>query len=216
MTQPKKRRGIVERKVMSLIISVLAVFLAVNVCLAEKVVFEDKFTIFDHGWGVPSDAAAVKDGAMVLSPKLNFSTSLLNQANFVPTDADISVTMTYLKTGDPAYGGGLIFWANGYDEYYSLIFNAEGICSIQRLIRGRWLTPVTWREFDAIKKGTNQPNLMRVVTKGNSATAYINGKELAIFSGQAPEGGQLVGIRCSSGPKGENEATFSGFKVTTP
>jgi len=205
-----------KRKVVSLIICVLAVFLAVNVCLAEKVVFEDKFTTFDHGWGVPSDAAAVKDGAMVLSPKVNLALSLVNQANFVPSDADISVTMTSLKTKDPLYGSGLIFWANGYDEYYALIFNAEGSCAVQRLIRGRWLTPVTWREFDAIKKGTNQPNLLRVVTKGNTATAYINGKELATFSGQPPEGGQLVGIRGSSGPKGENEVAFSGFKVTTP
>lgn len=130
---------------------------------------------------------------MVLSPKVNFSTSLINQANFVPNDADISVTMTYLKAKDPSYGSGLIFWANGYDEYYSLIFNAEGSCSVQRLIRGRWLTPVTWRAFDAIKKGENQPNLMRVVTKGKSATVYINGKELVTFSSQPPEGGQLVG-----------------------
>lgn len=205
-----------KRKVVSLIICVLAVFLAVNVCLAEKVVFEDKFTTFDPGWGVPSDVAAVKDGAMVLSPKLNFSTSLINQANFVPNDADISVTMTYLKTKDPSYGSGLIFWANGYDEYYSLILNAEGSCSVQRLIRGRWLTPVTWRESDAIKKGANQPNLMRVVTKGKSATVYLNGKELATFTSQPPEGGQLVGIKCSSGINGENEAAFSGFKVTTP
>jgi hypothetical protein len=65
------------------------------------VVFEDKFTVFDPGWRVPSDAVAVKDGAMVVSPKLNLSTSLINQANFVPNDADISVTMTYLKTKDP-------------------------------------------------------------------------------------------------------------------
>lgn len=205
-----------KRKVVSLIICVLAVFLAVNVCLAEKVVFEDKFTTFDPGWGVPSDVAAVKDGAMVLSPKVNFSTSLINQANFVPSDADINVTMTYLKAKDPTYGSGLIFWANGYDEYYSLIFNAEGSCSVQRLIRNRWLSPVTWREFDAIKKGPNQPNLIRVVTKGKSATIYINGKELATFSSQPPEGGQLVGIKCSSGPNGENEAAFSGLKVTTP
>ena len=205
-----------KRKVVSLIMCVLAVFLAVNVCLAEKLVFEDKFTTFDPGWGVPSDAGAVKDGAMVLAPKLNFTQIRVNQANFVPSDADISVTMTYVKADDPTYGSGLIFWANGYDEYYALIFNAEGSCTVQRLIRGRWLTPVTWRDFDGIKKGTNQPNVLRVVTKGNSATASINGKELATFSGQAPEGGQLVGIKCASGPKAENEAAFSGFKVTTP
>jgi hypothetical protein len=57
---------------------------------------------------------------------------------------------------------------------------------------------------------------MRVVTKGKSATVYINGKEIATFSSQPPEGGQLVGIKCPSGPNGENEAAFSGFKVTTP
>jgi hypothetical protein len=205
-----------KRNVVSLIIGVLAVLVAVSACWAQKLVFEDKFTVFDPGWGVPSDAAAVKDGAMVLSPKLNLSTSLINQAIFVPNDADISVTMTYLKTKDPTYASGLIFWANGYEEYYSLIFNTEGNCSVQRLIRGRWLSPVTWRTFDAIKKGPNQPNLLRVVTKDKSATVYINGKELATFTSQPPEGGQLVGIKCSSGPNGENEAAFSGFKVTTP
>ncbi len=205
-----------KRTVVLMIIGLLAVFLAVNLCWAEKVVFEDKFSVFDPGWGVPGDTAAVKDGVMVVSPKVNLSMILINQANFVPNDADISVTMTYLKTKDPTYASGLIFLANGYDEYYSLIFNAEGSCSVQRLIRGRWLSPVGWRNSDAIKKGTDQPNLLRVVTKGRSATIYINGKELATFSTQPPEGGQLVGVKCSSGPNGENEAKFSDLKVTTP
>jgi len=56
---------------------------------------------------------------------------------------------------------------------------------------------------------------LRVVTKGRQATAYINDKEVATFSGQPPPGGGCIGLYGQSG-KSQNIWQFSNLKVTSP
>jgi hypothetical protein len=55
-----------------------------------------------------------------------------------------------------------------------------------------------------------------VVTKGNQATIFINGKEVVSFTGQPPQGGSLIGFIVSSGPEGSNSVAFSNFQVVQP
>jgi hypothetical protein len=55
-----------------------------------------------------------------------------------------------------------------------------------------------------------------VVTKGNQATIFINGKEVVSFAGKPPEGGSVIGFRACSGPEGSNSVAFSNFQVVQP
>ena len=91
-----------------------------------------------------------------------------------------------------------------------------GYSGIEHQINGRFLMPVAWRPDDAIKKGEGAENQVKVVTKGNQATIFINGKQVYIFTGQPPQGGSLVGFYGSSGPQGQNSFAFSNFKVLGP
>jgi hypothetical protein len=88
--------------------------------------------------------------------------------------------------------------------------------AVERNTSGRPLLPVAWREDASLKKGERAENQVKLVTKGNQGTIFINGKQVLSFTGQPPEGGSLIGFRVSSGPEGSNTVAFSNFQVVQP
>ena len=81
---------------LSALVMVLAVGLLATIpSFGAGVLFEDKFATLDPGWGMASNIIAVKDGKLVISPAVNQSQSLINQANVFPNDMDASVTMNF-------------------------------------------------------------------------------------------------------------------------
>ena len=205
-----------KSKVAALMMAMAVVVLAVTASLAGKVLFEDKFTSLDPSWGAPGPIMDVKDGKLTITPETNTSQTILNQANVLPNDSEGSFTMTFVKIPAPTWGSGLVFWAKDYNEYYAVLLNAEGWFAVQRYVAGRYLLPVAWRESDAIKKGEGAENQVKVVTKGNQATVFINGKEVGSFSGQPPQCGTLIGFKVASGPEGSNSVAFSNFQLVQP
>jgi hypothetical protein len=205
-----------KSKVAAVMMAMAVVMLAVTAGLAGKVLFEDKFTSLDPSWGAPGPIMDVKDGKLIITPTINTSQTILNQANVLPNDAEGSFAMTFVKAPAPTWGSGLVFWAKDYNEYYAILMNAEGWFAVQRYVAGRYLLPVAWRESDAIKKGEGALNQIKVVTKGNKATVVVNGKEVITFSGQPPAGGSLIGFKVASGPEGANSVAFSNFQLVQP
>ena len=193
------------------------VVLAVTASLAGKVLFEDKFTAMDLGWGVPTNEVYVKDGKFIITPGLNTGRNVYNQSAFFPDDIDVSVTVNFQKVGDETRVPGLLFWVNSPTEYYGLMVGPRGRFGVLRSVAGgRYLMPVPWQDSDAIKKGEGADNVLRVVTKGTQGTAYINGQKVAIFSGQPPVGGTQIGLGGSSGETASNVVAFSNLTVTEP
>jgi hypothetical protein len=198
-------------------LTLLAVVLALALsAFAAAVLYQDNFATMDPAWGMPSASLYVKDGKFVIAPPVNKYQVAINAANILPNDMDASVGLTYQKVGDPDYASGMIFWAKDTSDYYVIAFSPDGWFAIQRYAGGRMLAPVPWREVGSAKKGVNVENILRVVTKGNQATAYINGKQIVTFSGQPPQGGSLVGLKGSSGPNGVTAAAFANLKVVGP
>ena len=120
------------------------------------------------------------------------------------------------KSDDPAWGGGLVFWAKDESNYYALLVSGDGQFSVRRYVNDRALTPVDWSENAAIKKGVGQVNELRIVTRGYQATAYINGTQVTTFNGQPPDGGSLIGVKGSSAEKSQITWEFADLKVTKP
>ncbi len=198
-------------------LTLLMVIIALTLsAFAATVLFQDNFATMDPTWGSPSAIIYVKDGKFIIAPEPNNWEAAINQANLLPNDMDASVGLTFQKAGDVHYGSGMAFWAKDSNEFYVIEVNAEGWFAIQRHVGERWLMPIPWRASAEVKKGENVENILRVVTKGNQATAYINGKQIVIFSGTPPQGGSLIGLKGSSGPKGVNVAAFSNLKVMGP
>lgn len=205
-----------KRQSAALAMAMAVVLMAVTASLAGKVLFEDKFTALDPAWGAAGPIMEVKDGKLIITPEMNTTQTVLNQADVFPNDAEGSFAMTFVKAQAPGWGSGLVFWARDYNEYYAVLINPEGWFAVQRYVAGRYLLPVAWRESGAIKQGEGAENRVKVVTKGNNAAVFFNGKEVISLSGQPPQGGTLIGFKVASGPEGSNSVAFSNFKLVQP
>ena len=194
----------------STLIAVMLLTNALSVA-ADEVLYEDNFTNLDPSWGTPGERLSVKDGKLTLKPGLNTTQSILNQSN-VFDDADISVEVS-MPAGDANVPGGLVFWAKDYTNFYCLCIDATGHFKISRYVTDRWLQPVGWTKNEAVKKGIGQVNKLRVVTKDRLGTAYINDKQVTIFSGQPPPGGGCVGVSGGSAENSQNTWQFANLRV---
>ena len=181
-------------------------------CKGKKVLFEDNFATLDPSWGEPSKFENVKGGKLIVQTDVNKTRRLLKKA-YLFEDMDACVKVRLAKSDDPNQPGGLIFWGKDISSHYVLMVKADGRFQVGRYL-GRWLDAVSWRDEAAVKKGMGQVNELRVVTKGNQATAYINDKEVVSFKGQPPEGGSAVGASGQSSEKSEAVWEFSDLKIT--
>jgi hypothetical protein len=187
-----------------------------SVSWAGTVLYQDKFTSADPGWGAADKYFNIKDGKMTVQPNAKETYTAIYEGNIFPNDMDVSININFVKAPDPNWGAGLLFWANGMKNFYGLLINANGWFTIQRRMGERFINPVSWRANDAIKKGAGVENQLRVVTKDTKATVFINGKEVISFTGTPPEGGSQIGIRAASGDNEPNVVEFTDLKVEKP
>ncbi len=199
------------------IIFFLVISKDVFACKGTQVLYEDNFATLDPAWGTLSPNLSINNGKMIVQPDVNKSFTVINQGNILE-DIDVCVNVILAKSDDPAWGAsaGLIFWAKDYSDYYYLLVSGNGWFSVNRWVNQRSLRPVPWRENAVIKKGVGQTNQLRVVTKGNQATVYINDTEVISFTGQPAQGGSFIGLTANSPEKSQDVWEFSDLKVTKP
>jgi hypothetical protein len=184
-------------------------------CNGNRVLYQDNFVTLDPAWGVPSPNLNVNNGKLVMQPEINNEVLALNQANLFQ-DMNFCVKVVLVKSDDPSYSAGPVFWAKDPGDYYYVLVCGNGQFAVKRWFNSRILTPVTWRESAAINKSIGQTNQIQLVTKGNQATVYINGTEVITFNGLSPQGGGFIGLVSYSPEKAQNKNVweFSDFKVT--
>ena len=194
----------------------VAVMGLVTASWAGTVLYQDNFSSMDPGWGRADKYFNIKDGKMTVTPAPKETYTAVYEGNIFPNDMDASITLKFVKAPDPNWGAGLLFWSTGLKNFYGVLINANGWYTVQRRMGKRFINPVSWRASDAIKKGTGVENRIRVVTKGNKATVFINDKEVISLTGTPPEGGSQVGVRVASGDKESNVIEFTDLKVEKP
>lgn len=184
-------------------------------CKGTEVLFQDNFSKLDPAWGTPNDEQTVSNNKLVLVPRLNISHTDLNQSNLLK-DIDYCVDIKLAKGDSSLAGGGVTFWAKDYNDYYYFYIYGDGSYNVGRFVNGRILNLVPLQKNLVVNTASGAVNHLRVVTKNNQATIYINDKELATFTGQPPEGGSLIGVAADSPPKIKNTWEFSNLKITKP
>ena len=194
----------------ALALAALASVCGVSRCEGEDVLFSDDFKTADPAWGFD---APIKDGKLTVEPPLKISRSFLNEAN-VFDDMTCSIKVHIVSDDDAGCpGGGLIFWAKDDSNFYELVVTPSGKVAVWRLVNNRWITPVSLRDCPDVKKGKDAWNLLKVVIRGNQATVSINGKDVATFKGQPPDGGGMIGVCGECGEK-KSVYEFSDPTVT--
>ncbi|MFZ0658536.1 MAG: hypothetical protein WAM05_07440 [Candidatus Binataceae bacterium] len=184
-------------------------------CMGSTVLLQDDFTILQANWGQPNAVVSVQNGALVIKPALNSESDVLNNGNvFTDMDACVTVEPTTIGPQEGRAYAALIFWATDLNNYYDLAVSGLGTFAIYRHVADRWITVMPWTPNAAIKKGVNQSNQLRVVTKGTQATVYINGTQLTTFSGQPPAGGGEIGLAGAAGTKTLPVWQFTALKIT--
>jgi hypothetical protein len=177
---------------------------------------QDNFATLDPGWENSSNTLHVEQNKLILQlPNKQNVFDSLYKANIFG-DADISIDAQKVKGDDGTEFAGLIFWASDIDNEYVARIEEDGQFAVGRYSNGKLLLPVTWRANDSISKGMTKPNTIRVVTKGMSATVYINGKEAITFKGQPPDGGGFIGIEGSASGKSAYAWEYSNLVVKKP
>ena len=163
----------------------------------DALLLTDDFATLDPAWGGASDSMKVDDHKLVLSLEPDAGRATLYSGSLFD-NADIRLKIAEVKGGtdQPA---GIVFWASDPNNCYAALIQADGGFYVARRMRGKWLTPVSLRVSEEVRKGIGQVNELRVVTCGPTATIYVNDQQLISFQGYPPTGGAKIGLRAESG-----------------
>ena len=133
-----------------------------------------KTTTENHDAGI----MVSRDTAILRPFKDKWNALLLRQV--VGSELDVCVTVIARIDEDPRTAtGGLQFWRSGQsvdDDFYAIRIDAAGNANIARSTAGEWRDVVKWGRTKLLKKGLNARNELRLVTSGDTARLYINGK----------------------------------------
>jgi hypothetical protein len=199
------------------IAAALAAAPIVNACEGDRVLLEDNFQRFSQRWGYPDQFHTIRNGKFTIAPALNRSYMASidpPRQGLVDMDACVDVV---LAQGGPQMThtyGGLAFWVSHYNEFYELIIGPSGAFGVDLRLPDRRVMIVNFNPSTVVKSGVNQVNRLRVKIRGNSATLYINGVQVANITGQPPPRGGYVGLTAQSGPNTRDVYEFTNFKVT--
>lgn len=185
-------------------------------CQEPELLFEDDFSVLDASLGEADDTQSVEDGALVKKLTENmWWRSFYQSMVFEDIDLTIKVQMPDLMA-EQGGGIGVMFWGTSADDMYVLEISDSGTFAVRRFTPTRILYPVMWRSSDAINVEPEEWNELRVVTQGNVATIYINGKEQVRLKGRPPAGGSFVGLFFETGESAADEGRFTALKVVAP
>ena len=201
------------------LIGLLSALPAAAATCPGNVIFQDSFTSANTSLDLgvyPQSKIAIQGGKATVT-LLNTGMARVDEywgARY--GDANVCLTVGTLAT-EKADGqtGGIVFWAADYNSYYDFqVSPTIGQFDVaQHLPNGQWAMPVAWTASPAIVKDLGKTNVLRLQTKGNTATLFINDQQVGTFNGTPPAGGGQVGFFAQA--TGPDNVELSDFSVTS-
>jgi len=202
------------------IAGVIAVGLALaaapaQACKGKKVQFTDDFRQVDSSWGVDPDAVSVEDGKVKIKadPTTNYVV-LYKGPKFIDADMCVTIQIPLLFGGRAELRAGPVFWAVNYDSYYAFLVQPDGRAALVHYDKGSMTPVIKLRAVENLKTDPGDKNVLRVTTRGNNVTAYVNDVKFASVNRRVPEGGGLFGLFAQSEPSHRDTWKFTDLKVT--
>lgn len=180
------------------------------------VAFYDDFKTEDPGWNLTDKKETYyADGQLAVKAEANTTWAIVYRS-LLYKNATVCATV---KTPPAAKamdkpGGGVIFWAADYRNYYVVLTYADGSYLISRKINGSWANVAPKRVFEGSRTGLGAVNQIKVTTVGNAATVFINDRKVQDLKGQPPKNGGAVGVFGESEKEGVNEWRYLDIAVT--
>jgi hypothetical protein len=193
----------------------IAFSLPAQACKGQKTLFADDFREVDASWVTEGDSISVEEGRVKIKANPDAGYRVLYRGALLDdADACVTIRMPNEVADAGSASAGLIFWAQDYDNYYVFEIAANGLVTLQRLVRGKWQSLIDWRPVEGLKTGTGARNVLRVTTSGNAIGLYVNDEKVGSLKAQPPEGGGQIGLRSESEKARRNAWKFSDLKVT--
>lgn len=146
---------------------------------AGALIFEDLFdTAGPWAVGDTTDSnVAVSGGALTYIQKTpgTFSYRIIGRQG---NDFRAEVSTALPKGCGSGDKFGLMFRILDASNYYIFQIDCEGRYRLMRFVGGAGTALIDWSQSTAIKRGVNAANTLRVETRGNSMTVFINGEQL--------------------------------------
>jgi hypothetical protein len=180
---------------------------------ADDLIFADDFATLDPcwTWGFSKDEIRVDNHKLVVTAPIGKFYHPFYQGSIFE-DFDLRVRLEEAQKNPDSFAGA-IFWSSNVTDYYLAAVKPDGTFSVLRFANGRFLTPIPWQASDAIRKGIGQSNDLRVIAQGRSATLFINGKQVAAFTGFPPGGGSSIGFYVQASLKQPATWNFADFSL---
>ena len=88
---------------------------------------------------------------------------------------------------------GIVYWFADPQNFYWFAISTAGTYAVFRYMKDKWQNIIPWTTSDAVNKGPQAKNALRVHTEGNVSTLFVNDKQIAKIKGVPPKDGQAVG-----------------------
>lgn len=176
-----------------------------------SLLFVDDFRALPEAWGPPTDILSVQGNKLLVYPASKIARAQVYDTKY--DDADVRVTVAAYNSPLPM--AGLIFWCTSPRDYYAALFKPDGSCQLARKLDGQWQDLAPRRTVKEMKPGLETENQLRVVTRGDTITVYVNGAEVMKLDSKRPEGPTNVGMYAESVEK-RTLWEFSKFEVRKP
>jgi hypothetical protein len=180
---------------------------------AGQPVLSDPLNVWPLNFGVQNNAVLAKNNAVhIMAPTNGALWATYNGFDF--TDMDASVTIT----PNTATGGasGLLFWATGPNDFFDFtVSEVNGTVGVYKHVSNanpQWQVIVPYMKTNLLKQ--QGPNVLRLVTKDNYISLYINGDWAGAVSARGPQGGGAIGIEGEGSAKGPGDYAFTNLIVS--
>jgi hypothetical protein len=205
------------RRTVPLLTALCLIFLAnistAYACGTGEVQFEDNFDELDPSWGDGGESLKVADGQLQIittSPQTFRAISHFSLYG----DADVCVKTVHVKGPEDQSSTGIVYWFADPQNFYWFAISSAGTFAVFRYMKDKWQNLIPWTTSDAVNKGPQAKNALRVHTEGNVSTLFVNDKQIAKIKGVPPKDGQSVGVGMEQFSQEPVTEAFDDFTVT--
>jgi hypothetical protein len=168
-------------------------------CPNEGALFKDDFDRLQTAQWTTDGRPSVFSGHLSLRPEAAKTNSIYTVRTFPDVEICGDVRLVYSRDVARSYVG-IAFWVENFSNLYTFQITLDGYAGVFHLADDKWTTVIDDRQVEAVNTEKLAFNELRVVTRGTTATLYINGQKFDEITGEPPEE-QHVGFMAES-PKG--------------
>ena len=181
--------------------------------LDESILFADNFASLDPSWSQTSAQVSVGGNKLILRPLAHGAVSFAYDGRLFE-DADIRLKISEIAGGTTS-AGGLRFWGADEKNFYAAFLRADGNCWVAQFADGKWQNLFPMKQRKSVLQGLGQANELRVVTIADTATIYVNERQITRLEGQKHPEHSRIGLQVESDEM-VNTWTISDFVVRKP